>query len=405
MQKKITLSFKYKIVMIVISCILVIPSIRGFFENHHRRSQWEKRSLAKLPEWHGFTDASAYFSELNLFIDDHFGYVRKFNKTYRKVLFYLFKDSPTPNISIGDSGFIYLNSHDAKTSNRRLKTLCVSGTDPDIFEKRKSVVENIFSLLKARNYTPSLGIAVSKIVLYPEYLPETIPEGLRTACDLFRDRRNIPTYVAESMSASGDVVYYPLKMFYKQKGTSCFYPKENFHWSGNSAHVFSKGFLKKLNFNPGPEYDEGGKLVIRKADLNFGFSREINVWDYPYEKYGLQKHWQKPGWVKDYFAKAQEYCYYTAKHPMSDRQALIISNSFGIGVAKHLAPGFKKLYFVNINFLEKKECKLFFSKFIDRLQVTDIIIVIHDEGLVGFLGPGTPIAQMANTLEAIQQGK
>ena len=126
-----------------------------------------------------------------------------------------------------------------------------------------------------------------------------------------------------------------------------------------------------------------------------GFTHKISAWYYPYKQYNLvQAKENELAWIKKYYKRAREYSYYESRRPMSTRRALVVSNSFGAGVARHLAPGFQSLLQININHLQDNEYPLFFSDFIDHLRLTDIIFIFHDHEFIS----GSYLKRISQTL-------
>ena len=124
-------------------------------------------------------------------------------------------------------------------------------------------------------------------------------------------------------------------------------------------------------------------LCWHRADLkSIGFERKVKVWQYPYEHYGVQK--EKGFWktLRPYYKRAGDIHHYSTKNPLSERKALLLTNSFGAFVAPHLAVGFKDLYHVNVNHLHATEKEAFKGEFIDNLGVTDVILLVHDSAFV-----------------------
>lgn len=383
--KNTSFSFVSKLILLFLAGTLATPVVVGYFTDHKARASWEKRSLTQFPQWLGWKDITLFFSEIDKFSSDHIGFALPLNRLYRKFRFYVFSDSPATNITVGSSGFVYLNSHNPQKAHTIFQSLCVNGDDNRGLQQRVDTLGEIFSELEARNYRVSLGIAISKPVLYPDYLPLQVPQYYRDACTTYQNRGNIPTRISEIFSTSGRIAYYPLKVFYNYRNQDGFYPKENFHWNGKSAHVFAQEFLSLIGLPPGENFSKDNVLISTKADLHSsGFIRNISTWHYPYTQYKIVKTKEHElDWIKNYYKHANDYSQYETFQPISEeRKALVISNSFGVFIAPHLAPGFQSLLHININDLQDNEYLMFWSDFLDKLQPTDIIFIFHDDIIV-----------------------
>lgn len=162
-MNQISITFSAKLTIFFIALLLFIPLLTSWSTDHAERSKWEKRELAEWPEWRSSSD---YFSQLSAYADDHIGLALELNQLYRKLMFYGFRDNPVANISVGKSGFVYLNSHNAKRTNTKFNTLCKDGVSNVFFNKRKEQFDRLFTLLKSRSFTTTIGIAISKPAAY-----------------------------------------------------------------------------------------------------------------------------------------------------------------------------------------------------------------------------------------------
>ncbi len=91
-------------------------------------------------------------------------------------------------------------------------------------------------------------------------------------------------------------------------------------------------------------------------------------------------------WIIPYYQRAKDFSLYNPGKPLSDRRALIISDSFGAAVVRDLAAGFKSLHHVNITALKPEEYPVFFGHFINGLNVSDVIFIFHDTAVInGFI--------------------
>jgi hypothetical protein len=384
-HEMVSLTFSSKLILLFLAVILSIPVVAGFFTNHEERSSWENRPLTQFPQWHEWKDAALFFNEIDRFSSDHIGFALPLNRLYRKFRYYIFSDSPIKSITVGSSGFVYLNSHNPQKSYTVFESLCIHGDDANRLQKRVDVLGKIFFELESRGYKPSVGIPVSKPVLYPDNLSSQVPHRHRDACTTYRHRDNIPKRLGEIYSSTKKIIYYPLDDFYNLRNQEAFFPKENFHWNGKSSHVFARDFLSLLDLAPDEDFSKGSVLRSTKADLKrmMGFSRNIYTWHYPYARYKIIKtKIQELAWIKNYYKRASDYSQFETGEPISKRRALVISNSFGAGIARHLAAGFQSLLHVNIGHLQDDEYRAFFADFIDTLQPTDIIFIFHDDEFV-----------------------
>ena len=113
------------------SFLLLIPAVMTFFTDHSERSRWENRELNTFPDIKQISKGAEYFREIDDYLNDHFGLAIDMNKLQRKLVFYLYKDSPAPNISIGKNGFIFLTGPTKNNPFSSLRKLCINSIEPE----------------------------------------------------------------------------------------------------------------------------------------------------------------------------------------------------------------------------------------------------------------------------------
>jgi hypothetical protein len=368
--------------LLILLAIFSIPAIASFFTDHDERSAWERRELAAFPTLKSAEAVNQYFSDMDLYINDHIGFALNFNRIYRQIVYYIFQDSPVENISYGKNGFTYLNSHTAKHINSSFKVVCNRGRKFNRLTNIEQNLDAVHQYFDQRGYPVSFGIAVTKVALYPDSLPAKIPSKLIKACQKYSGKDNILTRLHEK-STEGKTFHYPQKELLALKNEPYFYPKENFHWNGMSAHYFSRGLLTRMGIKMDTtSYDEK-HLVTANADLHqLGFIRRAKVWHYPYKDYQVKRIHQSPELIKQYYKNVRDYSEFDTKNSATNETALVLSNSFGAYTAPHLAPAFKKLYHININHVMEKDNRRIYGDLIDQLNPDKIIFIFHDEAMI-----------------------
>lgn len=370
--------------LLILLVIFSIPAVASFFTDHNERSEWEKRKLATLPTLENPSEVNQYFSEMDSYINDHIGFALDFNKIYRQMVYYVFQDSPVENISYGKNGFTYLNSHTTKHINSSFNMICKKGRKFHQIPNIKQSLTSIHQHFKQRGYPVSFGIAVTKVALYPENLPDSTPPSLVKACQKYIQSDNLLTRLHDK-STDEMVFHYPQKELLTLKHDPYFYPKENFHWNGMSAHYFSKGLLSRMGIAvDGGSYDKKYMTTVNSDLSQLGFIRRAKAWRYPYSDYGIKTTRKSPELVKQYYRNARDYTEFETDAPLTNETALVLSNSFGAYTAPHLAPAFKKLYHINISQVREEEEESIYGELIDRLNPDKIIFIFHDDAMINF---------------------
>jgi hypothetical protein len=364
---------------LVLAAILAIPAIATFSTDHLARSSWEKRPLAEFPSLSDRRKKS-YFEELENFINDHIGLALEFNQLYRKLKYYVFRDSPVANVVAGKNGFMFLGSHDANNPHRIFDTMCREQTPVAVQQMIRRGVGSIAVGIFALNMRPSFGILPSKPVVYPQQLPRQLPQRYRDSCLAYSQRPNLPTTLARDWPA---YIHYPLQNFIELRDQPYFYPPQNFHAQGYSAHEFARSFLATMGIELDSRFDSAREQQLVMADLELaGFTQEINIWRYPYAEYGVIKHEGQPELVRRFYPRVEDFAHFKTAHPASNRVVLLLTNSFGEFMAPHLAPGFKDLYYININELAPENTQPLLTALFAQGGITDFVYLVHDEGLM-----------------------
>lgn len=378
------MSFKSRTVLFFLAALLIVPLVWGrVLTDESKRSRFEKRSLAILPEINNNVSIKEYFSRLDNYLQDHVGFAVPINRYYRKVIFMLFNESRVKNISIGKDGYVFLTSHNPNQKNTVFKDICDDKIGDDFINQQLDRITSISRIITSFGHRAIFTVPISKPTLYPEKLPKDVTTNVLQNCKKFS--HDNPLIVLRNRALSENVIFhYPYEDFQKLKTKKSFYPKENFHWNGFSPHYFSKLLFEKLRVTVPEEYDSGSFLGEDLADLkSLGFERKIQVWKYPYKHFNLvNSPHEKRDIIKPYYERIRDCSYYTNDNSLMDRYAILISNSFGAFTAKHLSVGYKTLLHININHLKKDEMVDFFDFLLNRKTKYDIIFLFHDAAML-----------------------
>lgn len=374
------IGFRAKAAMFAVSLLLISPVLTGLMSDHENRSEREKRILASFPSIAKSVSVSGYFQAMAAFIDDHIGFVGPVNETYRKAQFYLFRDSPVANVDIGRDGFVFLNSHFPDKPYNRYRLNC----EPDPATVRTTIftLERLERAAMAAGLELTIALLPSKVLLYPERLPHTVPMHLRRACRALAPEDTLPALVEQGLKRSRSSFFFPFEELARHKDEPDFYPPGNFHANSQASHLFAQRMLEWMGNDPGPAFDRGGKTTAITADLDMlGFRREITAWTYPYESFGVKAYRRQPDWVRDYFPNTADFGMFMTAFPSSAKTGLLLTNSFGKYLAPHLAPGFKRLFHVNLNHVASSEIEARFESLVERTGASDLVILVQDAAL------------------------
>jgi hypothetical protein len=378
----------------LLALLFFLPSLAAFFTNDEARAKWEKRELATLETAREAGSAKQFFARLDSYLDDHIGFALELNRIYRQVQFYIFKDSPVVNVDVGEDGFVFLNSHATVRPHSELTKLCLRR--PILVAQVRETLEILAASLADQRINMTLALVPSKLVLYPDRLPDTVPRKLRAACSEINPQDTVAGQLAHTAVGAAYQVYYPVSQMLALRDEPAFYPPQNFHANSRLNHEFAKGFLAHMGVDPGENYSNGAYLARIRADLPvLGFSRWIDAWKYRYPTYKITRAIRQPDWVLKYYSRVPDFSTYSAANPLSERTVVLLSNSFGAYIAPHLAPGFKTLYHVNVSNLSGQEARIFFEELMARTGASDFIYLVHDAGL-----PNRAMTRLARSLRS-----
>lgn len=365
--------------LLLVVLLLLVPAVAALFTDASDRTRRENRTLATWPAWNAAEGLAIYFRGLEAWVDDHMGFVGPVNELYRRAQFYLFRDRPVPNVDVAAEGFVFLNAHTAPAANARYRDACQP--DPDLASNVAGSLAQFAGRLQERGVGLTVAIVPSKVLLYPERLPSTVSSEWRQACRSLQAADTLPAMVGRELEGAPLTFVFPIEEMAALKNEPDFYPPGNFHAVGMSAHVFAKHLMGEMGIDPGEAYDAHRRYANIPADLLImGFRRKAMGWRYGYPSYGVKGARRQPQWVKELFPATDDFSRYETAHPASDRSVLMLSNSFGLYMTAHLAPGVRRLQHVSMNGFEEAGIDAGLESLIERSGATDVVILLHDGG-------------------------
>lgn len=378
---------KATMMLIGFASFIGAPAIASLFTDHANRSHWERRPLAEFPEIQAsLSGEQSFFAELDAFLNDHAGLILEFNQLYRRLGFFLFQDDPTPVVKRGYDGFFFTTGISNTTPYSITGDTCVQSALATQIDSTVSLWIELLTDWQARGYRVALAVAPEKHGVYPEKLPISMPRYLREACAALQNRPRVATKLVQAANELGLTVVYPFEDFQHLKYEGNFFPRENFHWHGPSAHHTAKLLAGRLGIVLPDAYSENWKDVIERADisgqLGFLFTFRQSVPDYGV--FGvLSANKELPAALLSHYKQSWKPAgRYSAQHPITDRTALLVGNSFTGELASHLAPMYRDLIWAQTNTWDSIETSRIVPDIIKALDPDDIIFVAHDSGLL-----------------------
>ncbi|OGO78854.1 MAG: hypothetical protein A2Y23_14305 [Clostridiales bacterium GWB2_37_7] len=177
MKEHISYKLKNIFIVIIFNIAIFVPFVFGILEKDKISSFSENRTFSQLPDFpKTINDINMFPQEFSNYYSDHLGFRDWFIKYYKLVKFSL-GDSPSPDVTIGQDGWLFLggitkgykNYNDPIGDARNVNLY--SESDLKLFAKRMVYVKD---WLKEKGIAYVFVIAPDKHTIYPEKLPKHI---------------------------------------------------------------------------------------------------------------------------------------------------------------------------------------------------------------------------------------
>lgn len=386
MHHKTHFGWPVRLFIALLFFLLSLPAAIGFVGNDTAAlERLENRRMASFPKWSLYQQHPDHFiAAVEQYLKDRVGLRRAANQLYRKLRYFLLKDPPMVNITIGRDGFVFMNSHREDRPDFVFQLLCEQQIDPDaaLIAEMDRIFASVTGYYANRGSKVTIAAAPTNVALYADKLPLTVDRKYRDACQAYPANDHLLAQL-ERMGRVNNryTLYYPLALFQAHRDEPYFYPKEKWHWTGRSAYLFARDLLRFSGVVNRLMLDDPTEVGTVGDDLMmfFGFSRSVRGLVYPYASF--ETTMEKPKWTAS-LSREGGLLRFTTKTALSDTRGLLLANSFGIDLAPHLAKGFSEFYFFNLNSLNKKEEENFYTHIIDRTRPDHIYILFDDAGII-----------------------
>ena len=217
---------------VILAGLLAAPAI-GHLLSLDRATAQENRRLAEFPPLPKDESAlKAFPGQLDLYLNDHFGFRSAFIEKVDMARFYVLGESTSPQVTRGKDGFLFFNSHTAAQPNSLILRTC---SQDNAAADAEDLVRSA-SAIVARYATR--GIAVSFIAvpnsarIYGDLLPDSTPRSLVSGC--LSEEPDRYARAAEALARKDIVFLYPLTEFRRWRAEYDVYSRHFFHWTGET---------------------------------------------------------------------------------------------------------------------------------------------------------------------------
>ena len=367
--------------------LIALPLLVHMLKIEKNATAVENRVLAEYPgkpkskqDWLQFT------ARFDRYLDDHFGMRQTLVQWNQRWRYAILKEAVSPQITVGKDGYLFFNAHEAHHPLRMLEFICGKNISDQQAQELAQEVNSFAQFARQTNSSTTIAFVPSKPALYGEYLPSWWQqECARYQPTLFRVMSKL-----QQQNGKPQVVY-PLTEMRAAKQFEQLYPLHDFHWQGKGAQRYAQIIAEQV--------------WGRKANTELPFVTERSPSDMQSFMPGvdLAQNLQKPDWDKSAFTYCEgPHCFTELAHAailgdvtrIQRRQAvvaqgqrlLLITDSFGHGVAPYFAPYFDEVWHVSsnntgaLNAEQKQQLKQSLEKF----APSQTLYLFHDFALSCF---------------------
>ena len=350
-----TIDRKVRVMLVSLSAFLLLPIALIPWVNTDKRETWERRPLATAPDPQAFMDdPKQYFQGIQAYFSDHIWGGLETIRTRRRIHYYVLGETGDRYVARSPDGGLFLIAPMISATRDRpyqeWKQLCLKLQNP---ANRPGLVA---ALRKAEMLLGSSGAEVifanvpTTSVISADRPPRSAPDHLVKRCSRLQARRNHIAHIEES---NGDLqLFYPLGLFRSKMTDPLFYPKLSYHWAGESTWVYAYAFARKFGFAVPRDWPES-ECHMRKTEWDFGRVLGLGntTWSCNRKLTGpLVGRAARTDTITteegDFEVSMFEYLNPAAVNPV---KVLMLSNSFGAGIAKPYSRLFQSLVHINLN--------------------------------------------------------
>ena len=382
------------IYMVLLSLALLVPSLMIFTTDHQARSDWERRKLDTLPTVSEMADnPKAGFKKFDGWMNDHVGFGFQAIR-FRRRAFFQGLGVTGDNYIVGNGdGAFYLTApfmqEDRSNAFQWWKHNCQSlVSDKTVDRYRRTVITSQKTL--GRFGAKVIYTAVpTKSVLTADRLPKSAPKDVAEACGKIDAQNNGMMKTAALLPEQN--FYYPYDLFKARTAQDpLFFPDAAYHWAGESTWTFIEDFAARENLALSRTWPEGPCVPHKvRWDIGtlIGVSNVVDGCNRDVRELRLNKY-EKYAYPLDESSDIDSVKLFALTNPYAanDKNAVLISNSFGPLVREQFASLFKTTYHMNLNALNKRDLKLLLHES-DILDTDYIVVIVADFHYPNFLGP------------------
>jgi hypothetical protein len=357
---------------------LCLPMMKHLYVGDEIKSK-ENRNLTQRPSQpKNLASLSSYTSKVDDYLADQFGFRDVFIKTANRLRYQLFNETTSKQITMGENGFIFLNSHSAKHPYSLINNVCdIKPLSKELQDDAIKAFSKFIANYEDQGFQTGIAIIPSKSRIYPENL-------LNPQAEICQN--NVITWLDQRINeVTGRGIYYPLKKFRQWKNEFQVYLPSFFHWNGELPYHVADDMMKNY-WHIEPEFEVHPTDTSVKTDLQrflFGLKIKNLSKKYDYSSYKVKAcrgaHCFKN--LSHVYERIIGFRFF--KDSTAHNKLLILSDSFGAKITPHFIRGFDEVAMIELNHLKKKERLSFFNTVLSTEKPTHLLLLFHDGGSKG----------------------
>jgi hypothetical protein len=370
-----------RLALVSVALCLLVPLVGILAQSEAALESFHTRRLHVWPESAAFgRDPVQYLRELRDWLADRAFPIMAASRLENRAAYFLLRDAPSPRITLGEDGHIFVNGSDDQKIHWYFEAGCVNAHQPRQLHELEGNLKQWSRLARRRQLRVDVVVIPTSASIYADKLPDSVPAPYREAC---RQRTAGESPLLDVQGVGAVSFLYPLREMLAARADPAFFPRGNWHPRGLSLQVVRNTYLSRLGLPaPSEEMLELGSAPAEALEM-YGIDQEEPT-------YFLRNAHVRPDLageaelrrrIEDQFLGPLFVMHvYDNDRPPSAESVLMLSDSFGDLSAEAFAGGFRRLIQINTNQLRPG----YGQELVDRLQqfeqIQRIILLIREGG-------------------------
>ncbi len=372
-----------KLALIIYATLFLLPAMIHFWPGEPS-SKINYRPLKQLPEVPtNWREVQSYTVAVDAYLYDHFGLRERYLKTANRIRYYLFNELMSNQITVGEDGFIFYNSHASDRPGQMFYESCNQARfAASYIQEIERGFASYLSYLHDKQLQAHVAIIPIKARVYPEKLPPLERQWCAKDDDHWIDA------LVAGLNQVREKVYHPLALMRALKKDIQVYLPIYFHWHGETPRVIAQHMMKTLWGLDAQRHSVEPQQVKETSDLRahlIGLKFRNESVKYDYEQDGVVACSGSacvPG-LAQFFEQAP--LAYTYLSPVQDGPVLlVVADSFGQYITPHFIRGFARVVQVDASHMKADQVWAFYEHVLTTVQPTHVLNLLHEGGISGF---------------------